>query len=395
METKLFQYELPEGLIAQAPLDARDASRLLFVDSRDQRIEDHQFAELPLLLQREFSQSPLIILNRSRVFRARVRFRRQSGGRGEVFLLERHGQEGKLSCLIRPQKKLRVGEILYADLAPDQDAVPVFKIESLSPPMVSVLDIPLPNILEKYGEMPLPPYIVRDPARVDRQFATMDSDRYQTLYSQEEGSVAATTAGLHFTQEIIEQCQKNGCEFATVLLHVGLGTFMPVQTDTIQEHPMHEEHYTVSSETALAIANAVNQKRPILFVGTTSLRTVESFFRFVFANQFSSETELKNLVSKTAVEGTLESKLLAFADKWLSTRLFLHPKSLEERKQPCIGHGIITNFHQPQSTLVMLIASILGYSFWRQTYDHAIAQKYRFLSYGDSSILLFNQRDLS
>lgn len=394
METQLFNYHLPEELIAQVPLNERAASRLLYANPSAKHLEDFQFAQLPELLKREFEKPPLIVLNRTRVFRARVRVKRKSGGRGEVFLLAKSADDGKFPCLIRPQKKLRKGDILFADSFDSDLFDPLFQIESLSPPQVSLLKSSLENVLNEFGEMPLPPYIVRDPARVNNQFANLDQERYQTCYAQEEGSVAATTAGLHFTPAVIEQCEKNGCEFASVLLHVGLGTFMPVQTETIQEHLMHEENYSVPASTAQAIARAIIGKRPIIFVGTTSLRTVESYIRKVFSASQVSSGDLQERINEAVNSKKFSEAFESLSDKWFATKLFIHPTNLTQANVPAVGDAIITNFHQPQSTLVMLVAALLGYPFWKKTYDHAIASNYRFLSYGDSSFLRFYKGDL-
>jgi S-adenosylmethionine:tRNA ribosyltransferase-isomerase len=223
MQTSLFHYDLPEALIAQTPLSERDASRLLVANPTQRTITDTLFAELPQILNSIYcskGRPPLIIVNRSRVFPARIRVVRASGGRGEVFLLEKRDSQEPVSCLIRPQKKLRVGEILYADKN-ETSPTPLFKVDCLNPPRVAPINQNTNAIIESFGEMPLPPYIQRDPQKTGETFSALDKQRYQTLYAREEGSVAAATAGLHFTDKIMNECKALGCEFAHVVLHVG------------------------------------------------------------------------------------------------------------------------------------------------------------------------------
>jgi S-adenosylmethionine:tRNA ribosyltransferase-isomerase len=395
MLTSLFDYPLPNHLIAQTPLAERDASRLLIADAHTKSIADSQFSHLPNILNSAFcahNKPPLIIVNRSRVFPARIRVQRKSGGRGEVFLLEKGDSNASVSCLIRPQKKLREGEILYADTKDTEKARPLLRIESLNPPRVSPVDSTFSELIAAFGEMPLPPYIERDPQKVGSEYAKLDKMRYQTLYAHEEGSVAAATAGLHFTDTIIEKCRSLGCEFAHVVLHVGLGTFQPVQATRVAEHKMHQEYCMVPEKTAEKIAQWITNEWPIIFVGTTSLRTVESFARRAFAKSAVPVSQLRQHIHDSAQNGSLQKIFMAEAGLWFSTELFLHPDNLESSKTPSLGDAILTNFHQPQSTLAMLVASILSYPFWQQVYAHAIEKEYRFLSYGDSSLLYFAER---
>jgi S-adenosylmethionine:tRNA ribosyltransferase-isomerase len=393
MQTSLFNYDLPEALIAQTPLTERDASRLLVANPTHQTIADTLFADLPNILNSTYcakGRPPLIIVNRSRVFPARIRITRSSGGRGEVFLLEKKSSQEPVSCLIRPQKKLRVGEILYADKN-ETSPTPLFKVECLNPPRVVPITHNTNTLIENFGEMPLPPYIQRDPQKTGQKFSSLDKLRYQTLYANEEGSVAAATAGLHFTDKIMNECRALGCEFAHVVLHVGLGTFQPVQATTISDHVMHHEMCLVPAETAQKISLWTAKGWPIIFVGTTSLRTVESFVRHALASHKVPVSELRAFTLKLAQENALANILNAEANQWFSTSLFLHPDDLEHSKTPTLGDAILTNFHQPQSTLTMLVASILSYPFWKKVYAHAVSQQYRFLSYGDSSLLFFKK----
>ncbi len=380
---KDFSYELPAELIAQTPLSQRDESRLIFADARSRQVKDSSFKEIVKNLvetyQLSSSRKLLLVANDSRVYPARVRIRRQTGGRGEVFLLE-SGKQHDIPCLLRPLKKMKIGEILFSDRTGEA----LFCVTNLSPTKVSpVENKKIDDILSEFGEMPLPPYIERDPEKVGSH-AEFDKERYQTVYSQRVGSSAAPTAGLHFTAEIIEECQKNFIEFSSVTLHVGLGTFQPVQTELVAEHVMHEETYCLNPETCAKILTHLENNWPIVFVGTTSLRTVESFFRKFFAAQ-SSQEEVKLFLKN---HPDMRENLLQQSEKWHTTQLFLYPRVPSERLFPLVGDALITNFHQPGSTLVMLVASLLGYGFWKELYQHAVQQKYRFLSYGDSCLFV-------
>lgn len=386
MKTSLFDYELPEDLIAQKPMKNRDESRLLVCASHFKSILDRKFYEIPEVLNEVFqvkenNSRVLLIANNSRVYPARVRIRRKTGARGEVFFLEQ-GNKESYQCLLRPKNKLKLGEILYAD---KEDEIPLFKVTNFDPPTVSLLkDIPLDKILDQFGEMPLPPYIQRD-ALKDKSFFEMDKERYQTVYSNmnEKGSAAAPTAGLHFTPEIIAKCQNLKIDFAYVTLHVGLGTFLPVQSEEVENHKMHEEYYFIPKNTVEKMVEFIENDWPIVFVGTTSLRAVESFFRAAFPDLD------KKVIQKMALEKKLKLHLNNGIDKWTATDIFIYPKSEDDKVLPLVGNAIITNFHQPGSTLAMLVAALMGTHFWKEFYGYAIAKKYRFFSYGDSSLLVF------
>lgn len=386
MKTNFFNYDLPENLIAQTPMKNRDESRLLVCNSRIKSIFDRKFNEIPEILNEVFklkenNSRVLLIANDSRVYPARVRIRRKTGARGEVFFLER-GDKKSYHCLLRPKNKLKLGEILYAD---KKEEIPLFKVTNFDPPMVSLFnEISLDIVLEQYGEMPLPPYIQRDPLKNQSNFE-MDKERYQTVYSNinKKGSSAAPTAGLHFSPEIIKKCENSNIDFAYVTLHVGLGTFLSVQSDYIEKHEMHEEYYLISSKTFQKIVEFIENDWPIVFVGTTSLRAVESFFRLSFP-----DFERKN-IQKITKEKILKSHISDYLDKWMPTKIFIYPKNENDNVMPLIGNAIITNFHQPGSTLVMLVAALMGIHFWKEFYAYAIEKEYRFFSYGDSSLLVF------
>ena len=383
MKTADFHYEIPDALVAQQPQDIRDASRLLVYDRASRLAQDCAFCDLPALVrmlkEKSGARRILFIANDSRVYPARVRIRRATGARGEVFVLRPQG-DGPWDCLLRPLKKLRLGEVLLADGAGE----PLFRVESLAPPRVVLVDpsADMQSVLARHGEMPLPPYIDRDPGRGGAQTLTMetmasrrrlDGERYQTVYAgTDAGSAAAPTAGLHFTPALMDECRAAGAQFAFVTLHVGLGTFAPVQTEELEDHPMHEEWVCVPASLAASLeeerAARARGEQPsdlIIFVGTTALRAVESFCR----------------AGDAAKPGV-----------WFPTRLFLRPSAgdgTQTRVTPVLGDALITNFHQPQSTLVMLIAALIGADAWRPLYEHAIAERYRFFSYGDASLLLF------
>lgn len=387
MKTSDFDYDLPAALVAQTPAAKRDASRLLVFHKGTRAVEDAGFSDLPAVVRalREATgaRKVLFVANDSRVYPARVRVTRVSGARGEVFLLRVEGQ-GPYECLLRPLKKLRVGETLHLEAGGE----PAFRVESLDPPLVSVEGggAVLP-FLEAHGEMPLPPYIERDPKKAAdtraaaggtaSRFADLDAERYQTVYAGTAvGSAAAPTAGLHFTPAIMDACRAEGAEFRYVTLHVGLGTFAPVQAGDPADHEMHEEWCVVPANVASALREARHEAARgetgtiVVFVGTTSMRTVESWFR----------------------SGAPE-------DTWFPTKLFVYPgapDAVPPEAGPSapltVGDAILTNFHQPGSTLVMLVAALAGERAWRPLYEHAIAQRYRFLSYGDSGLLLFSRR---
>lgn len=419
MKTTDFAFETPAHLVAQEPTAERDASRLLVHHAAANAVEDAMFSQLPAIVARlrELSgaQRVVFVANDTRVYPARVRVRRATGARGEVFLLRPRG-EGPWECLLRPQKKLKDGEDLHAD-GEGGPGTALLRIVSVDPPRVEIAsefleanfasstraaadtgprsEAALAALLAAQGEMPLPPYIERDRERDGARdaHARLDLQRYQTVYAGgDAASAAAPTAGLHFTPGVMEACREAGADFTFVTLHVGLGTFAPVQTDDIEDHPMHEERACVPAELAsrlraeLEYRAQVSRREPgpvstngaageptglsprelFVCVGTTALRTVESFLR--------------------VDEGGQED----LAGRWFSTRLFLHPGADGVRIRPRLCDALLTNFHQPQSTLAMLVAALVGVDAWRTLYAHAIAAEYRFFSYGDANLLLLD-----
>ncbi len=332
-------YELPEELIAQTPIERRDASRLMVLDKRSGEIEHRHFYDLPAYLR----PGDCMVLNDSRVIPARLFGVRPSGGVTEVVLLRDLGDK-RWECLCRPGKKMRVGStVSFGDgelnavvdeVQEDGNRILRFEYEGI-----------FLEILDRLGQMPLPPYI-----KVQLQ----DKERYQTVYSREPGSAAAPTAGLHFTQELLERIRSMGVEVCFVTLHVGLGTFRPVKAENIEEHDMHSEYCTISAETAEAINRTKAHGGRVIAVGTTSCRTLESF-----ADE----------------NGHMEA-----ASGW--TNIFIYPGY----RFKCID-ALVTNFHLPGSTLVMLVSALAGRENILHAYETAVREKYRFFSFGDAMFI--------
>lgn len=363
-----FNYHCPPNLIAQEPAQKRDESRLLVFDKQG-GIYDHLFKNLPDILAKQFSldqtsKKILLICNNSKVYQARLNVFLNNGRQCELFLLEAD-KKSVYSCLLKPKAKMKQDEIFYLDEKCENAIFQLIDYEnSKVRPLFSesVLDF-----LDKHGSTPLPPYIKR--------LNQNDKFRYQNIYAADQyvGSSAAPTAGFHFTDDVIVNLNKHHIELDYVTLHVGLGTFLPVKTEKIDDHVMHEENYLISSELVKKIFHYQQNNWPIIFVGTTSLRSVESFFRKV-----------------CQVDSTLQlNSALCLSDQWHSTNLFLYPKHEDDIQLPIVGDAIITNFHQPESSLLMLVSSLVGYNNLKTIYEHALNQKYRFFSYGDSSLLIF------
>ncbi len=331
MELAEFDYHLPPERIAQIPLEPRDSARLL-VD-RGGRPPDHRHVtDLPELLQ----PGDLLVVNETKVVPARLRLHRETGGAVEVLLLESNdGARRHWEALVRPGKRLRVGEVLFDGADPMLEmgertvAGDTFHVELLgsADPMAT---------LDEHGEMPLPPYITE---------RLSDADRYQTVYAREPGSAAAPTAGLHFTPDLLARLDERGIRRATVELHVGLDTFQPISTDDPLQHPMHSEAYRVPPATW----DACQRASRVVAVGTTSVRALESAAAF---ERLSGRTEL-----------------------------FIH-RGFEWK----VVDALMTNFHLPTTTLLMMIDAFVG-PRWRRLYDVALQEDYRFLSFGDAMLL--------
>ena len=335
-----FYYELPQRLIAQTPLERRDASRLLVLDKKSGGMEHRHFYELPEYLR----PGDCLVLNDSRVLPARLIGRRlPGGGVSEVLLLSDRGG-GVWECLVRPGNKLRPGtELTFGDGA--LTAVVEAVVEGGNRLVRFRYEGIFLEILEKLGEMPLPPYI---------REKLLDPERYQTVYSREYGSAAAPTAGLHFTRELLDRLVSMGVTVCPVTLHVGLGTFRPVKEDDILDHRMHSEFCIVPPETAAAVTDAKREGRRVIAVGTTSCRTLESF---------------------AAPDGSLEAK-----SGW--TDIFIYPGY----QFKCVDE-LITNFHLPESTLIMLVSALAGRENILCAYRAAVEREYRFFSFGDAMLI--------
>ncbi|WP_158943133.1 tRNA preQ1(34) S-adenosylmethionine ribosyltransferase-isomerase QueA [Granulicella sp. S190] len=359
-----FHFDLPEELIAQSPPAIRGSSRMLVFERATGRYHDNFFRNLPQILQ----PGDLLILNDSRVLparlyatRARSRQTQHSSpdptGHIEVLLTQQLA-EHEWSALVRPSRKIQAGERLLFH-APNE-IEPILAAEILTVGEFGERTLRFSAtadfhpILNKIGHMPLPPYIHREDSDADR-------DRYQTVFSQQPGSAAAPTAGLHFTPEILAQLKQNKVQIETITLHVGLGTFQPVRAEKLEDIRLHAEHYTLAPATAEAINNALREGRRIVAAGTTTTRTLEHCAQ---------------------VSGS--KPLIAHSGK---TSIFLSPGH-----QFKIVSGLLTNFHLPQSTLLMLVSAFAGGGAGRESvlaaYGHAVREKYRFFSYGDCMLLL-------
>jgi S-adenosylmethionine:tRNA ribosyltransferase-isomerase len=371
-----FGYELPEELIAQRPPEVRGTSRMMTLDRRTGAFADRKFAELPSLLR----AGDLLVLNDSRVIPARLYARRGGlatqekspapSGLVEVLLTEKLGGENEWGALVKPAKKVPVGETLvFAAVGSDEvvlraAVVGAGEFGERTLRFEAVEDFHA--ALERIGHLPLPPYIHRAKDAPDR---AEDRERYQTVYSrplgsaEERGSSAAPTAGLHFTPGILEELREHGVEIARLTLHVGLGTFQPVRAERTEEIRLHAESYTISEETAEAVNRARKEGRRIVAAGTTTTRTLEHVAR---------EAERSG--------GEAGS---AFGPHSGSTSLFLSPGA----EFKVVG-GLLTNFHLPESTLLMLVSAFAGREQVLAAYAHAVEERYRFFSYGDCMLIL-------
>jgi len=349
-----FHYDLPEELIAQKPLPDRAASRLLHLSGRS--FADRQFRDFPSLLR----DSDLLVFNNTRVFPARL-FGRRAGlksqplsphnpasrnflhGRIEV-LLTRQIQDNEWECLVRPGRKIGLGEHLFFGEHDELQAEVVARGEYGERRIRFTQVNDFFTVIEEIGHIPLPPYIAREDSAADR-------DRYQTIYARERGSVAAPTAGLHFTPEILNAIRERGIETADVTLHVGLGTFQPVRVEKVEDHKLHSERYSISEEAAEKIRGARSESRRVVAVGTTTVRTLE-----YAAQQHDGEVR----------PGSGEANL------------FIYPGFNFQ-----VVQALLTNFHLPQSTLLMLVCALGGKDNVLGAYRHAVQERYRFYSYGD------------
>jgi S-adenosylmethionine:tRNA ribosyltransferase-isomerase len=370
-----FYFHLPEELIAQEPLAARDASRMLHLQRSGGHYADRQFRDFPNLLQ----PGDLVVFNNTRVFPARLYGRREGArgqpvsphnpaardylhGRIEVLLTRQLSTDpNDWECLVRPGRKIGTGERLFFGEHDELQAEVLTRAEfgerriRFQPVFQSGQDHSKDQskdgffaALDRLGHVPLPPYIARADSPRDRE-------RYQTVYAHERGSVAAPTAGLHFTPEILDRIRERGVETVEITLHVGLGTFQPVRVERVEDHKLHSETYSISPEAAASLNQALRASRRIIAVGTTTVRTLEHAFR---------------QSAGTIAAGT------ASAD------LFIYPASEPGFEFKAV-QAMLTNFHLPQSTLLMLVSALGGKENVLRAYEHAVSERYRFYSYGD------------
>lgn len=339
MKTSDFYYELPEELIAQTPLEKRDGSRLLHLDKVTGEVEHRHFFDLPEYLR----EGDCLVLNDSRVLPARLIGHRETGGVIEVVLLRDMGG-GVWECLTRPGRKTKPGTKLIFG-GGELTATVTESCEGGNKLLLFHYEGIFLEVLERLGKMPLPPYIKAE---------LEDNERYQTVYSREIGSAAAPTAGLHFTKELLTEIEKKGVKLCYVTLHVGLGTFRPVKCDDIENHEMHSEFCIIPEETAKTVTETKLRGGRVVAVGTTSCRTLESF---------------------AAEDGTLGA-----SSGW--TDIFIYPGY----KFKCID-ALVTNFHLPESTLVMLVSALAGKDNILNAYAVAVSERYRFFSFGDAMLI--------
>jgi S-adenosylmethionine:tRNA ribosyltransferase-isomerase len=341
LRTSDYDFDLPTSHVAQQPLERRDASRLMVVNRATSEITHRTFADLADLID----PGDVLVVNRTRVLRARLLGTRASGAPAEILLLKSLG-DGRYEAMVSPGGKLKPGR--RVDIAPGF-AVEILEVTERRTRIVRLeSDLPLDKAIERFGHVPLPPYI-------DRPDAAADVERYQTVFARESGSVAAPTAGLHFTESLLRRIEARGAARAEVVLHVGAGTFKPVEVDDPAQHVMHEEWYSVSSDAARTIAERRTAGGLVWAVGTTTVRTLES------------AADATGVVRAGSGE----------------TRIFIRPPYRFR-----VVDRLVTNFHLPRSTLIMLVAAFAGYELTMRAYRTAVEAGYRFYSYGDAMAVL-------
>lgn len=389
-----YDYVLPDERIAKFPLKKRDASKLLF--NKNGKLREYHFSDLPDLLP----PKSLLIFNNTKVIQARILFTKETGAKIEIFCLEPHNpndyalsfQQTKTcewKCMVGNSKKWKEGRLckefdknlLTAERISSEGNMSIIRFEWDNP------NLCFADILDKVGELPIPPYLHRDTCEEDKK-------TYQTVYSKIKGSVAAPTAGLHFTPELLRSLTPKGISTEELTLHVGAGTFQPVKTAAIKDHPMHSEVISVSKNT---INQLLNHLGHIVAVGTTSVRTLESLYYIglylemhphasiqeLAVSQWTPYQNSTTISTKKAVENILQYLEHNQLDKLLTSTQIIIATGYEFK----VTTAIITNFHQPKSTLLLLISAYLGGN-WRSMYDYALSHNFRFLSYGDSSLLI-------
>lgn len=347
MNVDLFDFDLPEQLIAQTPLLERTASKLLILDKTTGEVEHKKFTDLADQLQ----AGDVLVLNDTRVLPARLLGAKPDTGAKAELLLLKQLEDDRWEVLVKPAKRLKVGAVIHFGETVDRQPLLTAIVEEEADMGGRIVRFQYNGIfnqlLEQLGEMPLPPYIKE---KLD------EKERYQTVYSKHEGSAAAPTAGLHFTTEFLKQLESKGVKLAYITLHVGLGTFRPMSTDTIEEHEMHSEYFELSGETAAILQTAKEENRRVIAVGTTSARTLETV-----ANKFADQP-------------------LQACSGW--TSIFIYPGYHFK-----LVNGLVTNFHLPKSTLVMLVSALASREYVLAAYNKAVEQHYRFFSFGDAMFI--------
>jgi len=351
MKLSLFNFEMPSELIAEYPTERRDESRLMVLHRDTQKIEHRMFKDL----LDYFDEGDVLVANNTKVFRARMFGRKEkTGAKIEVFLLRELNKENKLwDVLVDPARKIRVGNKLYFG-ENEEDELVAEVVDNTTSRGRTIrffwegTDEEFHALLERLGNTPLPKYI-------KREAEPLDDERYQTLFAKESGAVAAPTAGLHFSRELLTRCEIKGVDIAELTLHVGLGTFRTIEVEDLSKHKMDAEYYTVNGLAAQKVNNALSNKRKVCAIGTTSVRSLES-----------------------SVSAT---KRLKESSGW--TNLFIYPPH-----EFNIANCMITNFHLPKTSLVIMVSAFAGYDFVMHAYQEAIKEKYRFFSYGDAMLIL-------
>lgn len=347
MNVDLFDFDLPEQLIAQTPLADRTASRLLLLNKQNGQLQDQTFKDIV----NELHEGDVLVLNDTKVLPARLFGSREATGAKIEFLLLKQTEGDSWEVLAKPAKRVKQGTVIHfgekADGSPLLKAIVEEELEMGSRIVRFEYDGIFNELLDQLGEMPLPPYIKEK---------LPEKERYQTVFSKHEGSAAAPTAGLHFTTELLEQLQQKGVQLAFITLHVGLGTFRPMSSETVEEHEMHAEYYEITQETADILNNAKRDSKRIVAVGTTSCRTLETI-----AQRFSTNR-------------------IEACNGW--TSIFIFPGY--EFK---LVNALITNFHLPKSTLVMLVSALATRDYVLAAYHYAIEENYRFFSFGDAMFI--------
>ncbi len=339
MKVSEFNYNLPEELIAQTPIEKRDESRLMILNRNKKTIEHKKFKDIINYLE----PGDVLVRNNTKVIPARLYGKKETGAKVEFLLL--NNIEGDIwECIVRPGNKLHIGtKVIFGD------GILTAEILEIMPGGTRKVEFHYQGIfneiLDQIGLMPLPPYIHE---------RLKEKDRYQTVYAKYDGSAAAPTAGLHFTEELLKKLEEKGIIIANVTLHVGIGTFRPVKEDTVEEHKMHTEHYYIKQEDVDKINNAKKNGKRVIAVGTTSCRVLETI-----ADENGMVRETKG-----------------------DTKIFIYPGY----KFKCLD-GLITNFHLPQSTLLMLVSALAGKDYIMQAYEEAVKEKYRFFSFGDAMFI--------